>query len=99
MILTYEITATLAPELVSRYEDYMRRHHIPALLATGCFKAARFSRAAPGEYRMRYEAPDRATLERYLAEHAPGLRAEFDAEFPSGVALTRTIWETIQEWS
>jgi len=98
MTLTYEITATVAPELVPRYEDYMRRHHIPALLGTGCFEAARFSRAAPGHYRMRYEAPDHATLERYLAEHAPRLRAEFDAEFPAGVALTRAAWETVQQW-
>lgn len=94
----YEVTATVAPELAPRYEAYMREQHIPALLATGCFVAARFSRAAPGQYRMRYEAPDREALERYLALHAPGLRAEFEAQFPAGVTLTRATWELIQAW-
>lgn len=97
-MIAYEVTATVAPELAPRYESYMREQHIPALLATGCFEAARFSRAAPGQYRMRYEAPDRETLERYLALHAPGLRAEAEARFPAGVTLTRAIWEPIQAW-
>ncbi len=97
-MIEYEISARVAPELVPRYEAYMREQHIPALLATGRFEAAHFSRAAAGQYRMRYVAPDRETLERYLAVHAPGLRAEFEARFPAGVTLTRTIWELIQAW-
>jgi hypothetical protein len=97
-MIAYEITATVAAELAPRYEAYMREEHIPALLGTGCFEAARFSRAAPGQYRMRYEAPDRESLERYLALHAPGLRAEFEAQFPAGVTLTRATWELIQAW-
>jgi hypothetical protein len=33
-----------------------------------------------------------------LQDHAPALRAEFQAEFPSGVTLTREIWTARQEW-
>jgi hypothetical protein len=96
-MLTYEITAEVEPELAQRYESYMRGH-IPALLATGCFQAASFNRAAPGHYQARYEAPDRAALERYLAEHAPALRADFSAHFPAGVTIRRAVWEAIQIW-
>ena len=97
-MVTYEVTATVAPELAASYEAYMRHEHIPALLATGCFTAARFSRGEPGRYLMRYDAPDRAALDRYLAGGADLLRAEFTAKFPSGVALTRAVWEVLHEW-
>ena len=97
-MVTYEITALVQPELVSAYEAYMRAHHIPDLLATGYFRAASLAAAAPGRYRVRYEAPDRAALERYLAEHAPRLRAEFAARFPAGVELSREVWEALQAW-
>ena len=95
--VTYEITSDVPAELAERYETYMRGH-IPALLATGCFTAASLSRAAPGQYRIRYEAPDQAALDRYLAEHAPALRAAFAAHFPSGVSVRRAVWEVVQAW-
>jgi hypothetical protein len=98
-MITYEVTAAVSPDLVPRYESYMRRHHIPALLATGCFDSARLSRGGPGEYRMQYDASDRAALERYLEKYAPALRAEFEAEFPSGITLGRGVWEVVQQWS
>ena len=96
--VTYEITAIIAADLAADYETYMRRDHIPALLATGCFSAARFSRGEGGRYLIGYEAADRAALERYLAQHAPRLREEFIARFPAGVTLTRATWDIVHEW-
>jgi hypothetical protein len=97
-MVIYEVTATVAPERAGRYEEFMREDHIPALLATGCFRAASISRAEPGRYRACYEAPDRAALERYLRELAPRFREEFAHEFPAGVALTRETWELLHRW-
>ena len=97
-MVTYEITAAVRPELAPAYERYMREHHIPDLLATGCFRSASIASSAPGRYRIRYDAPDRATLDRYLAEHAPRLRADFAAHFPSGVEVSREEWDALQRW-
>ncbi|HEV3486226.1 MAG TPA: DUF4286 family protein [Vicinamibacterales bacterium] len=96
--VTYEITAEVREDLVPEYEEFMRRTHIPGLLATGYFKAASLSRSTGGRYRIRYEARDSASLERYLAEHAPRLRAHFDARFPEGVRLSREVWTVLQAW-
>lgn len=95
---TYEITATVRADISADYERYMRERHIPDLLATGAFHAASFATAGPGRYRIRYEARDRTALDRYLDEHAPRLRAEFDAHFADGVTLAREIWESIALW-
>lgn len=97
-MVTYEVTASVRADLVPAYEAYMRQRHIPALLATGRFAAATFGRSSPGRYRIRYEAPDQATLDRYLAEDAARLRADVEEHFPDGIELTREVWEAIQVW-
>jgi hypothetical protein len=99
MSLVYEVTAVVELELADRWERYMRERHIPDVLATGCFTRATLARASGGRYLIRYHLASRADLERYLAQAAPALRAEFGARYPGGVALTREIWEQVQEWA
>jgi hypothetical protein len=96
--VTYEVTTTVEPALVEAYERYMRVTHIPDLLATGCFHGAAFTRSAPGRYRIRYQAPAEADLERYLAEHAARLRDDFAAHFPRGITVSREVWVALQSW-
>lgn len=99
IMVTYEVTATVHPLFLDAYESYMRERHIPDVLATGYFQAAVFTRAAPGRYRVRYEAPSEAALDRYLKEHASRLRADFASHFPEGVDLVREVWVALQSWS
>jgi hypothetical protein len=98
MSLVYEVTAVVELELAGEWERYMRERHIPDVLACGCFTGATLARASGGRYLIRYHVATRADLERYLTECAPGLRAEFGARYPGGVALTRETWEQVQEW-
>lgn len=99
--LVYEVAVTLAPGTnEDEYGDWMRDHHIPALLATRCFSAAEVSRedgAAP-RYRTRYFAVDRAALQRYLSEHAPSLREDFQRRFGAGAEVRRETWEILDVW-
>ena len=97
-MMTYVVTALVRPDLVAAYESYMR-DHIVELLATGRFVRATFARATDHRYRIRYEASDQHAVDRYIAEEAPRLRADFAEHFPRGVEVSREIWETIGEWS
>ncbi len=97
-MVTYEVTCEVDAARVGIYERFMREHHIPELLLTGCFEGAELVRSAPGRYRVRYHARSQAELDRYLSEHAPRLRAAFQAQVPEGVRLSRETWVTIQEW-
>jgi hypothetical protein len=97
-MVTYEITTTVEPGLVETYERYMREHHIPHVLGTGCFRSASFTRAGPGRYRVWYEAAGERDLERYLENHAPTLRADFESRLPKGVTVSREVWVTLQHW-
>ena len=94
-MVRYEVVAEVAPELVDRYVEFMRSRHFPDILATGCFVRIALDRASATRVRSRYEARTRADVDRYLAEHTARLRADFAAHFPTGVTLTREIWEEI----
>ena len=94
----YEITVTVQPEFIEKYEDFMRRRHIPDLLATGYFRGADFSSSDAGRYRARYEAFDQNALDKYLEMDAARLRADFTKHFPEGVEVSREIWNVLQFW-
>jgi hypothetical protein len=98
-MITYEVTATVRPDLCERYERFMRERHIPELLETGAFAAATLSRSDPGRFRIRYEAHGQEALARYLAEHAPRLRRDAVEQFPEGVELSREEWTVVASWS
>ena len=97
-MVTYEVTATVRVDLVPEYERYMIDRHIPDLLATGAFIGASFSRSTAGRYRIRYEAEGRDALDRYLAGHAPRLRAHVQEKFGDEVQLTREEWTVLEHW-
>ena len=96
-MVTYEVTAVVRSDLTAAYETYMRRH-IVDVLATGRFFAASFARSTENRYRTRYDARDQESLDRYLAEDTARLRADFAKHFPSGVELTREIWQAVEVW-
>jgi hypothetical protein len=96
-MVTYEVTAVVEPGRIADYEEYIRRH-IPDLLVTGCFADASFDQAGAGQYRVCYRSKTREDLDRYLRDHAPRLRADFSKHFPSGVTVSREVWETLQVW-
>lgn len=97
-MLLYEVTLQADITLAAAVEAHMRREHIPRIFATGCFQRIRFDRASPARFRTCYEAPAERDLDRYLRDYAPGFRADFLAEFPTGVTVTRETWSMVERW-
>jgi hypothetical protein len=97
-MVLYEVILQVDPAMALAIEEHMRRHHIPDIFATRCFHRIRFDRASAARFRTSYEAHTPSDLERYLREHAPKLRAEFQALFPSGVTITRETWTNLENW-
>jgi hypothetical protein len=97
-MIAYEVTVEVDEVLAERFITYMRGHHIPRILATGCFAHAELDRANETRFRQRYLAESLGDLERYLEKHAPTLRGEFAGAFPEGIRLSREIWEEVGRW-
>ncbi len=98
-LVSYEVTVRLHdPETGDEFADWMRQEHIPDVLATGLFTAADFAALDATTFRTRYLMASRANLERYLAEHAPGLREEFTRRFGGRATASREVWNQRQAW-
>jgi hypothetical protein len=95
-MLSYEITAIVEPRLTAAFEKYMQEVHINEVLATGYFERALFLKQGNG-YLIRYETDRRPKIDEYVDTKAVDLRADFLRHFPSGVHLTRQIWELLAE--
>ncbi len=98
-MVSYEVSVEVEEGLSESFERYMRGKHIPEILATGCFIAVHFERAAPNRFRTRYEAVNRVELDRYLAEHTARFREDFGAHFPSGCLAGREVWEEVESFT
>ena len=94
-MITYEVTAEVSEDLRGSFERFMVERHISDLMLTGCFVSAILSRSAAGRYRVRYEAPDREALDRYLDEHSDRLRRDMMETFPDGITYEREEWEIL----
>jgi hypothetical protein len=94
----YEVTLQVVPALAERVAEHMRGTHIPEIFATGCFRRIRFDSASAGRLRTSYQADSQGDLDRYLRDHAPKLRADFQSHFPRGVTLTREVWTEQEAW-
>jgi hypothetical protein len=98
-MILYEVTLQVEPALAPAVAEHMRRQHIPAIFATGCFRSIHFDQASAARFRTCYEAKSQADLDRYLKVHAPAFRAELQTEFPAGIVVTRETWAVQAVWS
>ena len=98
-MIVYEVTATIDPKLVEKFERYMREKHIADVLATGAFASASFETSAEGRYRTRYVAETQEALDHYLSEFAPSLRDDVSENFPEGTQFTREFWVVLDDFA
>jgi phosphoribosylamine-glycine ligase len=81
----------------------MQHKHIPEILATGKFTAARLVRVLIEEemggvtYSAQYTTDSKETLEKYYQEDAPGFREEGAKLFGEKMLAFRTELEVISE--
>lgn len=96
MAMAYSVSATCPDEATrDEYVAWLRGGHVDAVIAGGADSATIvvFEGEARPRAEVRYVFSSRERYERYLREHAPGLRAEGLAKFPPerGVVFARTL--------
>lgn len=97
-MIRYEVTLEVEAARAGEVAQYMRDVHIPDIFATGCFRTIRLERGSATRLRTTYLAARADDLDDYLREHAPVLRAAFQARFPAGIRLTRETWTEVAVW-
>lgn len=97
----YNVTCRVENDIADAWLEWMRTTHIPRVLSTGLFTQQRIllllDTGDPGgrTFAVQYATTDRDAYERYLAEHAAGLRSEAQERWGESVVSFRTIMEVI----
>jgi hypothetical protein len=95
--IAYAVTASLPDEATrDRYIAWLRSGHLDEVIKAGAEAAVIViveEPSTPPQVQTRYTFRTRDAYERYIAHHAPGLRAEGLKLFPptSGVSFSRTM--------
>jgi len=96
----YTVTVSFQdPTIAEEWEDWMRRGHMQALLASGALRAELVRWSDPDEdgpaihMTAHYVFPDQDTLDTYIRDHAPALREDGLQRFPTtrGIEYSRRI--------
>lgn len=100
----YNVTINIEEEVHERWLNWMKNEHIPDMLATGKFSAAKMCRVLVEEdmggvtYAVQYTTDSKETLEKYYREDAEILRSK-SKPFEGKFVAFRTELQIISEHS
>jgi len=102
-MIIYNVTTNIHESVHDQWLRWMQEKHIPEILATKKFSAARLVKVLIEEemggttYSVQYTTDSKATLEKYYQEDAPKLREEALSLFGDKMLAFRTELELISE--
>ena len=100
-MLLYNVTVSVDQSVHAEWLSWMKRTHIPEVMATGIFKSHRICKllhpvAEEGvTYAIQYYVESRELLDRYFEKHAPALQQAHAALYGNRAMAFRTILEVI----
>ena len=103
-MILYNVTTNIHESVHDQWMIWMQHKHIPEMLATGKFTAARMVRVLVEEemggvtYSVQYTTDSKATLESYYHEDAPAMRAEGAKLFGDKMLAFRTELQLIADY-
>jgi hypothetical protein len=95
--MLYIVHVQIDRDAAPQWEPWMQQHHIPEVLATGCFLQCVMARdeaqdtATQLGYRMTYLAPDADTLARYQRDHGPALQRDHTERYAGRFSARREL--------
>ncbi len=101
-MVIYNVTVNIDENVRDEWVTWMQDDHIPKVLATGHFNGSTFSKILAEEaggfaYSIQYLAKSQEELDKYLADHAPRLRKEFQDSYGSKTVAFRTLLDVIHK--
>lgn len=101
IMIIYSVTVSIVEEIASEWQEWMLGHHIPEVIATGCFVGYVFHKQLdpPAEagyitYNTRYECESLEILATYQKEFAPALQKDFANRYEGKFKAFRNVFQT-----
>jgi hypothetical protein len=101
--IIYNVTINIEENVHDKWLAWMKDKHIPDMLATKKFSAAKMCKVLVDEdmggvtYSVQYSCKNMDTLQKYYQEDATKMRAEGATLFPNKFVAFRTEMELIKE--
>ncbi len=101
-MILYNVTVNIDYAVHEEWLEWMKREHIPEVMATGLFTEPRMLRlmgdTEPGgiTYSIQYLCKSMEDLQRYQSEHAPGLQAKHTQRYKDKFTAFRTVLEVVK---
>ena len=102
--MLYIVHVLIDRDTQPQWEPWMRGHHIPEVLATGCFIQCIMARDEAADtdsqlgFRMTYQARDADAMTRYQQEHAPALQRDHTERFAGRFAARRELLKVVERF-
>lgn len=100
-MILYNVTVNVDTEIHTEWLEWMKAHHIPKVMATGCFQGFKILKLLTEldnggvTYTVQYFLKDMATYEGYSNEFAPALQREHSLRYEGKLVAFRTLLEEI----
>jgi hypothetical protein len=97
----YNITTLVAHPIASDWLNWMKTHHIPQIMATGCFLEYRLLKLREQDetegltYSLQLLADKRENYDKYLEQFAPALREDARQHWADNALSFRTLMEFV----
>ena len=98
-MILYDIMITIDESIHDEWLSWMKTHHMPKIMKTGCFTESKMYRVLSPEpedgnsYSIHFFCKSLEDYERYQIKHAALLQAEQKDKFGSKFAVFRTVME------
>jgi hypothetical protein len=104
-MVIYNVTAHVEPSIEQEWLLWMRKEHMPKMLATKKFSAAKIFKIINEQdiggtsYAVQYHCISPAVLKQYLENEAAHLRKDVEEKFENRILFFRTELQLIEEQS
>ena len=99
-MIIYNVTVNIDDAAHEEWLVWMKKTHIPEVVATGCFSSGSMYKLLVEEqsgtsYSIQYRAPNMNAVNIYMEKFAPQLRNEVEKKFGGKFTAFRTLLEEV----
>ena len=102
-MIVYNVTVKIDLAVADDWLAWMRREHIPEVIATGLFVSYRLLRIVDDEepdglsYAVQYTCASRASFDRYVRTYAADLQRKHRERYSNSFIAIRTLMQVVEE--
>ncbi len=101
-MIVYNVSIKVRIEVAAQWQDWMTLHHLPAVMASGCFEDHRFYKLCEQDdpdaltFVVQYYCQNMENYSTYRTTFAPALQAQTNELFKDQFLAFRTLMEDVR---